>query len=358
MGMWEGLYMGLQNIRAREEREMDREEARRIREEDLELRRRELEQARIDRYRQAVLPILLENREKDRAIQQSINSGVAIGFNRPVSEALYRSGQLGPILEQAKANKYSPEKISAVNEEVARQLGDMADSNTIAATLSGVFESGADLNNPEQTTLAIIESVFNVQNIEDLQDLYVGSSYSEGLPRFDISLSTTEMDLDLEKKVRDGIMRRLQGTFGANTIISNEDGFSFAANAPVALTSMVNRLTDAAVDAVSTPGGNRMDEVTAIRYFTNPIMEAYQTVQDVTKVSAALPTLFEVGPEAFIETMSTVEMPSIPTPGDSPMGDAMTAMTEGRRRQAGGLGTPAPQTGFAPGVLDEDEDER
>jgi len=329
MGMWEGLYTGLQNIRAREEREMDREEARRIRQEDLEIRRRELEQARIDRYRQAVLPILLENREKDRAIQQSINSGVALGFNRPVSEALHRSGQLGLILSSVEANKYSPEQISAVNEEVARQLGDLADSNTVAATLLGVFESGADLNNPEQTTLAIIQSVFETQNIEDIESMSLSSRFSEGLPRFDISLSTTEVNLDLERKVRDGIMRRLQGTFGPNTIISGENGFEFAANAPVALTSMVNNLTDAAVDAVSTPRGNRMNEVTAIRYFTDPVMQAYQTVPDVTKVSQALPTLFEAGPEAFIETMSTIDMPTIPVPGDNPMGDAMTAITGG-----------------------------
>ena len=357
MGVWEGLYTGLQNIRAREEREMDREEARRIRAEDLELRRRELEQARMDRYRQAVLPIILENREKDKAIQQKINSGVAIGFNRSVSEALYRSGQLDSILEQAKENKYSPEKISAVNEEVIRQLGDMADTNTVAATILGVFESGADLNNPEQTTLAIVESVFNNQDIESLQDLYVGSAYSEGLAPFDISLSTTEVNLDLEKKVRDGIMRRLQGTFGPNTIISTESGFSFAANAPVALTSMVNSLTDAAIDAVSTPGGSRMDEVTAIRYFTNPVMQAYQTVPDATKINEVLPTLFEAGPEAFIETLSTIEPVTIPVPGANPMGDAMTAITSGPR-QAGGVRPPAPQTGFAPGVFDEDEDER
>jgi hypothetical protein len=39
MGMWEGLYLGMQGIREREEREMDREEARRIREEDMAFRR-------------------------------------------------------------------------------------------------------------------------------------------------------------------------------------------------------------------------------------------------------------------------------------------------------------------------------
>lgn len=357
MGVWEGLYTGLQNIRAREERGMEREEARRIREEDRADRRRELEQARIDRYRQAVLPILLQRRQEDEAIQQRINSGVAIGFSRPVSDALYRSGQLDLILSQAEENNYSPEKISAVNAEVVRQLGDMADTNTVAATILGVFDSGADLNNPEQTTLAIVESVFNTQDIEGLQDLYVTSRYSEGLAPFDLSLSTTEVDLDLEKKVRDGIMRRLQGTFGPNTIVSTESGFSFAANAPVALTSMVNSLTDAAIDAVSTPGGSRMDEVTAIRYFTNPIMQAYQTVPDATKINQVLPTLFEAGPEAFIETLSTIEPVTIPVPGANPMGDAMTAITGGPR-QAGGVRPPAPQTNFAPGVFDEDEEER
>lgn len=39
MGMWQGLYLGMQNIREREERDMDREEARRVREEDMAFRR-------------------------------------------------------------------------------------------------------------------------------------------------------------------------------------------------------------------------------------------------------------------------------------------------------------------------------
>ena len=329
MGMWEGLYLGMQNIRERRDREMDREEARRIREEDREDRRRALDQARIDTYRQAVLPIILENREKDKVIQQSINSGVSLGFDRPVSEALYRAGQLGNILEQAKANGYSPEQISAVNAEVARQLGDKADSNTVAATLLGVFESGADLNDPEQTVLAIVESVFKTQNIEDLQDLYVGSAYSEGLPAFNISLSTTQADIDLEKKIRDGVMRRLQGTFGPNMIISGEEGFGFAANAPAALNELVNNLTDASFDAVRSPRGDRMDEVTAVRYFTDPVMRAYQTTPNVELVNQNLFKLFESGPEVFIETLSTIESPTIPVPSDNPVGDALTGMTGG-----------------------------
>jgi hypothetical protein len=259
---------------------------------------------------------------------------------------LYRSGQLDLILSQAKENNYSPEKISAVNEEVARQLGDMADTNTVAATILGVFESGADLNDPEQTTLAIVESVFNNQDIESLQDLYTTSRYSDRLPPFDISLSTTEVDLDLEKKVTDGIMRRLQGTFGPNLIVSGESGFSFAANAPADLRVMVNNLTDAAVDAISTPGGSRMDEVTAIRYFTNPVVQAYQTIPDAAKINEVLPTLFEAGPQAFFETLSTVEPVTIPVPGDSDMGDAMTTMTGG---------TPgATQPGDFNSIIDEE----
>jgi hypothetical protein len=55
--------------------------------------------------------------------------------------------------------------------------------------------------------------------------------------------------------------------------------------------------------------------------------------------------------------MATVDMPYIPVPGDNPMGDAMTAITGGPR-QAGGVRIPAPQSGFVPGVFDEDEDQR
>jgi hypothetical protein len=327
--MWKGILQGYMMDVERREREADREESRRIREEDMALRREQFETTRLDNYRKAVLPILLENQEKDRAIQQSINSGVAIGFNRPVSEALYRSGQLAPALAFVEANNHSPERIAALNAAVENQLGELADTNTVAATLMGVIDKGTDLTNPQETTLAIVQSVFETQNIEDIQSMTVGSRFSEGLPPFDVSFRTTEVDVDLEKKVRDGIMRRLQGAFGPNIIVSNENGFNFAANAPVALTDMVNDLTDAAFDAVRSTGSDAMDDVTAIRYFTNPVMEAYKVVPDVTKVSAALPTLFEAGPQAFIETISAIEMPEIPVPGDNPMGDAMTAMTGG-----------------------------
>jgi hypothetical protein len=74
-----------------------------------------------------------------------------------------------------------------------------------------------------------------------------------------------------------------------------------------------------------------MDEVTAIRYFTNPVMQAYQTTPNVDLVNQNLSTLFESGPDEFIRILSTIESPTIPVPGDN-VGDALTAMTGGTQQ--------------------------
>jgi hypothetical protein len=358
MGMWEGLYTGLQNIRAREEREMDREEARRVRAEDVAFRREQFERGILEQRRNAMLPILLERQKEAKAIQDAINGAVSLGFDRPAAEALQRSGQLGFVMRSLESQDFSKERISAMSSEVMRQLGDRASQDTVAAALIGVVESGADLNNPRETELAIVESVLNAESIEELEGLYgrvasVGDD-RPGMSRFDISVGTAGVDTTEGRRIRNGIMERLQGTYGSNIITLNESGdYTFAANPPAALVNVVNSLTDAAVDAVRTPGPNSMDAVTAIQYFTNPITQAYQAgITDVGQVSENLSTLYQAGPETFLETLSTIQMPSIPTPGANPMGDAMTAISGGSS-QAGGVRSPTPLTGFG---FDVDEE--
>ena len=107
MGMWEGLYLGMQGIRERRDREMDREEARRIREEDMAFRREQFEAQRLDAYRTAILPVLLDRQEEARAEQRAINGLVTLGFSRPSANALYMTGEAPQLLEALKAQDYA-----------------------------------------------------------------------------------------------------------------------------------------------------------------------------------------------------------------------------------------------------------
>ena len=357
MGMWEGLYLGMQNIRERREREMDREEARRIREEDMAFRREQFERGILEQRRNALLPILLERREQAEVVQQSINTAVAMGFERPAAEALQRSGQLGFVIQSVEANEYSPTRISAMSAEVMRQLGERASEDTVAAAILGVVESGVDLTDQRATELAIVESVLSASNIEELESLYgdissVGAR-RPGLARFDISLGTTQIDLPETQRVRNQVMQRLQPLFGENTFgVSPTGDYFFAQNAPADVVNLVTSIEDKIVDAARSTGVDQMDTVTAIRTFTNPVIQAFsQGTVDVGVINQNLPTLFEQGPDAFFETLSapTAQVETIPVPGANDPADAMTAMTERRPRQAGGVRPPVvtPPPGFA-----------
>jgi hypothetical protein len=302
---------------------MDREEARRVREEDIAFRREQFERGILEQRRNALLPLLLERREQDEALQQAINGAVGLGFDRPAAEALQKSGQLGFVMSSIEANNYAPERISAISEEVMRQLGDRADEDTVAAALLGVVESGADLDNPTQTELAIVESVLNASSIEELESLYgdvagIGARRG-GMSRFDISLGTTEVDLPEVARVRNEVIRRLQPIFGPNTFeVSASGDYTFTSNAPADTVRMVNRLTDQVVESATRAGEGQMTTTTAIQTFTNPILDlTEQGPVDVSMINANLPVLFTQGQDAFFGSFSVPDV-NVPEPAPAP----------------------------------------
>ena len=360
MGMWQGLYLGMQNIRERQERDMDREEARRVREEDMAFRREQFERGILEQRRSALLPILLERRAQAEAVQEAINGAVNLGFDRPAAEALHRSGQLGFVMRSLEAQEFAPERISAMSQEVMRQLGDRADQDTVAAALLGVVESGADLSNPRETELAIVESVLNASSIEEIESLYgtaaTAGGGQAGMSRFDIPLGTTQMDLPEVQRVRNQVMQRLQPLFGENTFeVSTSGDYFFAANAPADVVNLVTSITDKVVESATSTGPSQMTTVSAIQNFTNPVIEAAsQGVMDVGAINTNLPVLFEQGRDAFLQVAVPSVPEPIPVPGVSDPADAMTAIVQ-RPRQVGGVQPPrvTPPTGFA---FDPDEE--
>jgi len=64
MGVWEGLYLGMQNIREREERQAEREETRRIREEDVAFRREQFSWQQAEARRRMIADLYPQLREQ------------------------------------------------------------------------------------------------------------------------------------------------------------------------------------------------------------------------------------------------------------------------------------------------------
>lgn len=357
MGMWEGLYTGLQNIRAREEREMEREEARRTREEDMAFRREQFERGILEQRRNALLPMLLERRERAAAVQESINTAVAMGFERPAAEALQRSGQLGFVIQSVEANEYSPGRISAMSAEVMRQLGDRASEDTVAAAILGVVESGVDLTNQRDTELAIVESVLSATSIEELEALYpsisgVGAG-RPGLGRFDISLSTEGMDTPELARIRTNILQRVSGFFPELELVSVGDGNVIAQNAPRDLALLINNMENQAVALASRTGSDRLDPASAVLAVTNPIIELQRLAPelDVATLNQNFDRIYSVPTETLLQEFTApVVQPPPPADGSSEAADFMeTAIQRQPPRQAGGVRPPqvTPPAGFA-----------
>ena len=355
--MWQGILQGLMLADEERARREGIEEARAARQEDMAFRREMFNSQILEARRTEALAIAAERRALDREVQQAINGAVAMGFDRPAAEALELSGQLGFVMRSLEAQDFSRERINAMSQEVLRQLGDRANEETVSQAIVGVVGSGANLNNPREATLAITESLLSAQGIEEVEALRGRLASTEtdsrGMAPFEISMGTANIDLPEVQRIQNQVVQRLQPLFGENTFeISTSGDLIFAANAPTDVVNLVTSITDRVVQAATTTGPGQMTTVSAIQSFTNPIIEASNRgILDVSAINANLPTLFNRGPDAFLESIATVTPPP-PPPASSNVSepaDAMTAMTQRGVRQAGGVQPPrvTPPTGFA-----------
>lgn len=324
--MWKGVLQGYMMDIERRERETDREEARRIREEDIALRREQFNQTRIDDYRKAVLPLLLERQKEARAEQEAINAGVSLGFLRPVSEALQRSGQLSRTITRVEELDLAPSEITAINETIMQQLGDRAETNTVAAAILGVLDSDTDFEDPVQVTQALIQSVVSATSMEDFQSVYGQLPAAGGgrIDPFEFSLSTQQVGLSETRQIRNQIVERLAPLYGRNRVVYSATGEAgFAQNPPEAVNLMINSLTDEVVRRSQRIGVDQVRPVDAIEQLTNAVVQAYTTgTRDASEVYSNLPVLFEQGPESFVEIFQPPSGGTTPPPPPPPVVDA------------------------------------
>lgn len=329
--MWKGILQGMMLVDEEKARKEQVAEARSVREEDrafrLDLFNREI----LENRRDEILKILAERRALDKEVQKEINAGVALGFDRPVAQALYSSGQLPFVIASMEKQNLSVQQRKAINESIMSQLGDR-NEEIIANAIVDVTQSGADLNDPVAGGQAIANAVLKAEGIEDLQVLYgkigVGDSPSSITP-FDISMSTANIDLTEVSKVRSEIIKRLQPLFGANTFGVNSEGqYYFTPNAPADVTRLVTRITDQVVSSATQVGGDQMTTNSAIQAFTNPILDlTEQGPVDVSQINKNFGLLVQGSPDKFFESFTLAE-PVATTPEATDAAAAMKAMTE------------------------------
>lgn len=361
--MWQGILQGLMLADEERARREGVEEARSARQEDMAFRREMFNSQILEARRTEALTVARERREQSRAVQEAINGAVGMGFDRRAAEALQASDQLGFVMRSMEAQEFSPQRINAMSEEILRQLGDRATEDNVSAAILGVVDRNANLNNSRETSIAIAESLLDAEGIENIEQLRrqaesLDSGFGSTEP-FSISLGTSNIDLPELQRVQNQVVQRLKPLFGENVFENNASGdLIFAANAPADVVNLVTSLTDKVVEVATTTGPGQMTTVSAIQNFTRPIIEASNRgTLDVSAININLPTLFDQGSDAFLESIATVALPPPPPPGSSDPAEVITAMTARPTRTGSSrVTTPTvtPPSGFAPGAFDEE----
>lgn len=160
MGMWQGILQGMNMIQ--EEREAEKDRA---------LQREMFERKIFEDRRNAMLPELRALREARQERLSRINTGVAIGLEPPVANALERSGQLGLFISSYDSNDgMDPQYVSSLNRYITERLSD-ADDETVAEVALNGINTERDVSDPDEALLAISEAFFSASDSGDLDEI-------------------------------------------------------------------------------------------------------------------------------------------------------------------------------------------
>jgi hypothetical protein len=355
--MWQGILQGLMLADEERARKEGIEESRRVREEDMAFRREMFNAQILEGRRAEALAVVRERREQDRAVQEAINGAVAMGFDRRAADALQASNQLGFVMRSLEAQEFSPRRISAMSEEILRQLGDRATDETVSNAVVGVVERGTDLNNTRETALSIAESLLDAEGIEQIEALeeraFQLGTGTGGMTPFDISLGTESVDTPELARIRTNILQRVSGFFPELELVSVGDGNVIAQNAPRDLALLITNMENQAFQLATRAGRDRLDPADAVLAVTNPIIELQRVAPglDVSALNQNFAQIYSVPAETFLQEFAApvVQPPPPPAGGSSEAADFMGTAIERQPRQAGGVRTPqvTPPAGFA-----------
>lgn len=313
MGVWEGIWLALQ----------DRDEQRRIKE-DREFERQKFAEEMA--LRKAALYADLsksigEDRKEAAKIAGTIRSGMALGLSEPVAVALYRSGQLDIVNEaltkKFEAGELNPSAVQSISRGVQEYLGDLTTEELASFTLQGVLTEG-NLTT-EQGQLAALSRAVSSGDVSALDSVLEQVSGVREVSPFDLStLNVKAVDPAEYGRIRSQVTQSIAPLYSeAVTTQTSPDGsVTYMLNPDDPESPKVARLIDAATQKVV----NDLQESPvsydeALGGVTKFIYDMSERGVKVSELTAGLPTL--TLPEApFLPDVPEVAPPP-PMPTDS-----------------------------------------
>jgi hypothetical protein len=293
-----------------------------MRREELALEREKFERALLERRRDAVMERLRENLAESRAERDLMEQARQAGFEPTVIAALARTGELTTIMSAiAEDDVLDRDYIQGLNGAVIEALGDRAeeDPDSIAAAVLRGVNTGRDVSDPFQAQIAALEAVHSAENMEQLQAAELASirgTTQESMDPFGVSYGPIEgIDGVVANRLRDSILERVAPFLGDSVGRDPEGRYYVRDTAPTSVTSLVNRLTDDAVERMMSPGTN-LTEPRAVQEVTRPITTIFETARTLP-VDTVWQNYEEVrtNPESFLERILDIsDVPTRDTP--------------------------------------------
>lgn len=310
MGVWEGIWLALQ----------DRDEQRRIKE-DREFERQKFAEEMA--LRKAALYADLsksigEDRKEAAKIAGTIRSGMALGLSEPVAVALYRSGQLEIVNEaltkKFEAGELNPSAVQSISRGVQEYLGDLPPEELASFTLQGVLTEG-DITT-EQGQLAALSRAVSSGDISALDSVLQQVSGAREVSPFDLStLNVKTVDPAEYGRIRGQIAQSIAPLYsGALTTQVNPEGeVTYMLNPDSPDSPKVARLIDTATQkVVNDLQENPVSYDTALGSVTKFIYDMAERGVQIPELTTNIPTLTPVS------TITAPEVPEVAPPPPMP----------------------------------------
>lgn len=245
MGFWQGLNAGLTEVMAQKERQRALEAEQAEAEKERAFRREMFQKEVLEKYRMATLELATKRQEQDAALRQKVEYGVSIGLSETTAVALLQSNQLDLFLAQYEKNqKVDPKFVADLNMFVETKLQDAGPETISGAMIAGV-STPRDVQDPEESQMAIIESVLTASSPEQLDSLYTqllsGGPSITPLPRFSVDFTTMAGPTSEETKaIRRELAEGAGGYFKDSFTITDNGDVIVNQNAPSEVLTVFN----------------------------------------------------------------------------------------------------------------------
>lgn len=255
MGFWVGMNEGLTYVldkRAEKESE-DRAYA---------FKREEYQRGLLENRRERYLQLAAKRAETENAMGAQLKTAINLGVVEKAAIALQNSGQLSLFLDQYDKNKKVDLKfVEDLNLAVLQNLGDAGDETISAALVNGV-STERDTTDPEESSMAIVEAIYNATTPEELdrisKTLYAPSASTATAPfKVDFGYASGPEESET-KNIRNEIASALEPYFTDSFVVDDRTGdITVAQNADRSVANLFDKLEESARDLAFGPERSR-----------------------------------------------------------------------------------------------------